>query len=918
MKLLGSLDIKSINTVGLRVNEGLATQTLLADLTLTKYAVKNQYYYTQEDHNVTLPDATTLPTGWTLSVFVNKLSTGTVHIVDAAGIEQYKVKPKKSVTIILLENVTTAGVWKVVESGSGSGVGLRNVVITSNDEPLFTAEAGTVTVNPFVATVSNGFEEDGSPVEEILEFSQPSALSLPSEFPTTKYVYLTLEGLLVEESAKQTGGNLFPTTPKEGDIFYNKAFRKNFKYSGTEWDPYPCVAIGEITWTADNVAVTTAYPYNEWWWEDIYGDVRNTVILTTGEVVVPTKGTAVIGNFIATVADGFDALGHPIDYIVSLPYSKSITYTAGTPAYIYVNNAGNFLVETKQQDGGDSLPTTGFTEGDIYFSKADGRNYKAVKNGDALSWQEYPCVAVCEIAKDDSGFVYALNNWWWQYYDLDNVVAHSFFYQNDTDAVTQITLDAEAPDKSLITINVGNTVLLSDTYDLGQDKKTISFINAIEAGTPIEVRWYIPVSTIGTTVTGGADTDLSNLTTIGNQKILPVGGDIGDIIVRSENGAKWAAPTGITIGTVFMSDLKYPNKPVGALEYNGTEIINANATYPEFWKNWLVAGKMNTGSYADYEAAITANGGTCPFFALDVENKRFKTPTWADGVFAAAATTEGEINKYYNAGLPDHDHITHGKGSSSGVWLSNVGSLCGRSGGETVSHSSTPASTMRTGDASESNAIYGASDTVTPKHVRKRWFVQVANAIETTAYHNIDGALATKVNKSGDTMTGPLKMPVGKSVQFGNPDSFYYINTGNEGNFNFGTIVDSKYYGIFLDGSSATYTPRISNGTASFKILTEQDLSSSSIGENLAPDYSAAVTLTNNAVYTAPANGWIMGYASQADYSSISLIVNNVQYLQSGRKSYNTGGPLCFFIGKGQTVTPRADAILRFVPCIGS
>ena len=749
MKLLGSLDIKSINTVGLRVNEGLATQTLLADLQLTKYAVKNQYYFTQEDHNVTLPNATTLPTGWTITVFSNKLSKGTVHILDNSGTEQYKVKPKKSVTIILLENTTASGAWKVVESGSGSGVGSRNVVITSNDEPLFTVDAGTVTVNPFVATVSNGFEEDGSPIEEIIEFAQPTALSLPTTFPTTKYIYLTLEGLLIEESSKQTGGNLFPKNPKEGDIFYNKAFRKNFKYSGTEWDPYPCVALGEVTWTQDNAAVTTAYPYNEWWWEDIYGDVRNTVILKTGEVVVPNNGTATVGNFTATVADGFDTLGHPIDYIISLPYTKAVTYTAGTPAYIYVDKSGALLVEGKQQDGGDTLPTQDFSEGDIYFSKNDGRNYKAIKVGETVTWEEYPCVAVCEISAEDTEFVYSLNDWWWQYYDLSNVVAHSFFYQNDTNTVTQITLDTEAPDKSLITVNVGNTVLLSDTYNLGRDKKTLSFLKAIEAGTPIEVRWYIPVTTVSTTLNGGADTDLSNLTAIGNQKILPVGGEIGDIIVRSENGAKWAAPTGITIGTVFMSDLKYPNMPAGALEYNGTEIVNADTTYPEFWKNWLVAGKMNTGSYTDYSAAMTANGGTCPFFALDVENKRFKTPTWADGVFAAAATTEGEINKYYNAGLPNitgyasprKDGYDGGGLADGAFWLTSDTASAGHPATETGP------GTRINFDASRSSAIYGASDTVTPNHVRKRWFVQVANAISTTSFQNIDSVLAAKQDK---------------------------------------------------------------------------------------------------------------------------------------------------------------------------
>ena len=339
-------------------------------------------------------------------------------------------------------------------------------------------------------------------------------------------------------------------------------------------------------------------------------------------------------------------------------------------------------------------------------------------------------------------------------------------------------MDTEAPDKSLITVNVGNSVLLSDTYDLGQDKKTLSFINAIEAGTPIEVRWYIPVTTVSTTLTGGADTDLSNLTAIGNQKILPVGGEIGDIIVRSENGTKWAAPTGITIGTVFMSDLKYPNMPAGALEYNGTEIVNADTTYPEFWKNWLVAGKMNTGSYTDYETAMTANGGTCPFFALDIANKKFKTPTWADGVFAAAATTEGEINKYYNAGLPN---ITGDWNSAQYVdaWSSN-GAVYGIQN-NSAEHNSSSQGMRAYFDASRSNPIYGASDTVTPKHVRKRWFVQVANAIETTAYHNIDGALSTKVNKSGDTMTGTLQMSGENEVRFGTDDNYYSIKKGTDG-----------------------------------------------------------------------------------------------------------------------------------------
>ena len=177
--------------------------------------------------------------------------------------------------------------------------------------------------------------------------------------------------------------------------------------------------------------------------------------------------------------------------------------------------------------------------------------------------------------------------------------------------------------------------------------------------------------------------------------------------------------------------------------------------------------------------------------------------------------------------------------------------------------------------------------------------------------------LQNKVSKAGDTMTGPLKMSGENEVRFGTDDNFYYVRYNNAGNCDWNIIKDGKIYGVFLDKQD-NYALHYRKDQEFYRLLTTADLSSSSIGGNLAPDYSAAVTIPNNAVYTAPAHGWIMGYAGQNDWSSYSLIVNNITFLYGGRKSYNTGGALCFFIGKGQTVTPRADAILRFVPCIGA
>lgn len=173
--------------------------------------------------------------------------------------------------------------------------------------------------------------------------------------------------------------------------------------------------------------------------------------------------------------------------------------------------------------------------------------------------------------------------------------------------------------------------------------------------------------------------------------------------------------------------------------------------------------------------------------------------------------------------------------------------------------------------------------------------------------------LAQKVAKAGDTMTGTLKMSGQNQIRFGTDDNFYYVQKNPNGDFN---ILNGPE-GFYLNAGD-NYKPYYTNGTKGYRLLTTADFRASTIGENLAPDYSATVTIPNNAVYTAPSNGWIMGYAGQNDWSSYSLIVNNITFLYGGRKSYNTGGALCFFIGKGQTVLPRADNVLRFVPCIGA
>lgn len=113
-----------------------------------------------------------------------------------------------------------------------------------------------------------------------------------------------------------------------------------------------------------------------------------------------------------------------------------------------------------------------------------------------------------------------------------------------------------------------------------------------------------------------------------------------------------SSSAGLPVGTVFMSDLKYPEVPPGALEYNGTEIPGADELYPDFWNKYLLAGKMNTGSYADYEEAMTTNGGTAGTGATKqgtAGTTNYQQKTGSDTAVTIVATSSS--------------YLTYGKGS---------------------------------------------------------------------------------------------------------------------------------------------------------------------------------------------------------------------------------------------------------------
>lgn len=82
----------------------------------------------------------------------------------------------------------------------------------------------------------------------------------------------------------------------------------------------------------------------------------------------------------------------------------------------------------------------------------------------------------------------------------------------------------------------------------------------------------------------------------------------------------------------------------------------------------------------------------------------------------------------------------------------------------------------------------------------------------------------------------------------------------------------------------------------------------------ITPDWESAISFNGN--FTAPSNGWVLAYSGSSDWQNVNFNMNNVTYLNTGRKSYNTATCMTFFIQKGRTFNATGSGgVCRFIPC---
>lgn len=192
---------------------------------------------------------------------------------------------------------------------------------------------------------------------------------------------------------------------------------------------------------------------------------------------------------------------------------------------------------------------------------------------------------------------------------------------------------------------------------------------------------------------GSLNVSLNNTVTSTSETQAATANAVKKAYDKAEEAASKAA---LPLGHIFA--WPFPTAPDGCIILNGSN-YNRNL-YADFFA--YIKSKGWTKTETEWQSIAQANNGFCPWYSEGDGSTNFRTPKFAP--YQKIALAFGDAGKYYEAGLPDHSHSIQVRSSSRD---------CGYASGSPQFWLDWY--TGRTGNASESNAIYGNSTTVRPE-----------------------------------------------------------------------------------------------------------------------------------------------------------------------------------------------------------
>lgn len=156
----------------------------------------------------------------------------------------------------------------------------------------------------------------------------------------------------------------------------------------------------------------------------------------------------------------------------------------------------------------------------------------------------------------------------------------------------------------------------------------------------------------------------------------------------------------------------YGTVPADSIICNGATY--SRALYKDFFDYITTQGWVKTE--AEWQEIATRDNGFCPFYSSGDGSTNFRTPKFAP--YQQIAIASGNAGTYHQAGIPNITGRSDLGGIYSGISFSGAIATVfdkGDATGATHANAGGPQRVKLTFDASNSNHIYGRSDTVQPE-----------------------------------------------------------------------------------------------------------------------------------------------------------------------------------------------------------
>lgn len=251
-------------------------------------------------------------------------------------------------------------------------------------------------------------------------------------------------------------------------------------------------------------------------------------------------------------------------------------------------------------------------------------------------------------------------------------------------------------------------------------------------------------------------------------------------IIVTPTGSSGADYYGLPVGSIFASAIPIVDARVHLLDGS---LITQSGIYAEFAtliKTLVSSGQPISCTQAEFTADV-ARTGNCGKFVIDDTNNAIRLPKIT--TFIQGLTDISNIGSSVSAGLPNiTGKIGNNDGYGNQFLLSHYNNINGAfkntpiasssyySSDKTTGTSATAWSDAVTFDASQSNSIYGNSETVQPNATQYPYYIVLASGYKSSEVVDFDNIM-NEVNSKLSKNDLYLKYPVGSLYISTNPTS---------------------------------------------------------------------------------------------------------------------------------------------------